>query len=159
MSRTGGVLRSRGDRVTTGARGPETRSEMKRYMMLVNFDGGTVEEPMDEWKPEEIEAHMDYYGALNGAPRDRRAGGRAGPGRAGSGQDRDGRRLTAPSSPTGPFPEIKELLAGYLIVDVESEERAIEIAARSRRCPARAASARAADPGPPGDGRAERRVT
>ena len=38
---------------------------MKRYMMLVNFDGGTVEEPMDEWKPDEVEAHMDYYRALN----------------------------------------------------------------------------------------------
>ena len=38
---------------------------MKRYMMLVNFDGGTVEAPMDRWKPEEVEAHMDYYRALN----------------------------------------------------------------------------------------------
>src|SRR4051794_18662163 len=30
----------------------------------------------------------------------------------------------------GPFPEAKEYLAGFHIVDVESEERALEIAAR-----------------------------
>ena len=38
---------------------------MTRYMLLVNFDGGTVEAPMDQWKPEEVTAHMDYYRALN----------------------------------------------------------------------------------------------
>ena len=31
----------------------------------------------------------------------------------------------------GPFPESKELLAGYRIVDVETAERAIEIAAQA----------------------------
>ena len=35
----------------------------------------------------------------------------------------------------GPFPESKELLAGYRIVDVESAERAIEIAARISAAP------------------------
>jgi thioredoxin reductase len=33
--------------------------------LLVNFDGCTVEAPMDEWKPEEVAAHMDYYRAPN----------------------------------------------------------------------------------------------
>ena len=27
---------------------------MKRYMMAVNFEGGVVDTPMEEWKPEEI---------------------------------------------------------------------------------------------------------
>ena len=40
----------------------------------------------------------------------------------------------------GPFQEFKEWLAGFKIVEVDSEERAIEIAAGSRPCPARAAS-------------------
>lgn len=31
----------------------------------------------------------------------------------------------------GPFPESKEFLAGYWMVDVESEERALEIAAKA----------------------------
>jgi hypothetical protein len=35
----------------------------------------------------------------------------------------------------GPFPEAKEFLAGYRIVDVESPERAIEIAAKGSAAP------------------------
>jgi hypothetical protein len=35
----------------------------------------------------------------------------------------------------GPFPEAKEFLAGFWVVDVASEERAIEIAARASACP------------------------
>ena len=35
----------------------------------------------------------------------------------------------------GPFPEAKEFLAGYWIVDVDSAERAYEIAARASTAP------------------------
>jgi hypothetical protein len=38
--------------------------------------------------------------------------------------------VAAPVVTDGPFAEFKELLAGYQLVDVESQERAIEIAAR-----------------------------
>jgi hypothetical protein len=41
----------------------------------------------------------------------------------------------APVVTDGPFPESKEFLAGYWLVDVESEERAIEIAARTSAAP------------------------
>jgi hypothetical protein len=41
----------------------------------------------------------------------------------------------APVVTDGPFPEGKELLAGYRIVDVESPERAIEIAAEASAAP------------------------
>lgn len=37
----------------------------------------------------------------------------------------------------GPFPETKEFLAGYWIVDVDSEERAIEIAGQASASPGR----------------------
>ncbi len=37
----------------------------------------------------------------------------------------------------GPFPETKEFLAGYWIVDVESEARAIEIAGQASAAPGR----------------------
>ena len=47
--------------------------------------------------------------------------------------------VTAPVVTDGPFQEFKEWLAGYQIVDVESEARAIEIAARIWRCRVRAA--------------------
>ena len=102
---------------------------MKRYMLLVNFDGGTVEAPMDEWKPEEVAAHMDYYRALN---KELRETGELVEVEALAGPDAakivtfDG--LTAPVVTDGPFQEFKEWLAGYQIVDVESEARALEIA-------------------------------
>src|SRR6266496_4223883 len=38
---------------------------MTRYLLAVNFEGGVVETPMEEWKPEEITAHLDYYRALH----------------------------------------------------------------------------------------------
>ena len=109
---------------------------MKRYMLLVNFDGGTVEAPMDEWKPEEVAAHMDYYRALN---KELRETGELVEAQALAGPDlakivtSDG--LTAPVVTDGPFQEIKEWVAGYMIVDVETEKRAIEIAARYSAVP------------------------
>ena len=117
---------------------------MTRYLLLVNFDGGVVDTPMEEWKPEEVAAHLDYYRALNKElARERRAGRGRSPGRARPGEDRDrSTGATAPVVTDGPFQEIKEWLAGYMIVDVESEERAIEIAgevlgrARAGRRPA-----------------------
>jgi len=42
---------------------------------------------------------------------------------------------TAPVVSDGPFPEFKEFLAGYQIIDVESEARAIEIAAKVSAAP------------------------
>ncbi|MFW6034126.1 MAG: YciI family protein [bacterium] len=42
-----------------------------------------------------------------------------------------------PSVTDGPFPESKEFLAGYRIVDVENQERAIEIAAAMSAAPGR----------------------
>ena len=45
--------------------------------------------------------------------------------------------LTAPVVTDGPFQEFKEWLAGYQIVEVESEERAIEIAALVSAVPGR----------------------
>jgi hypothetical protein len=41
----------------------------------------------------------------------------------------------APVVTDGPFPESKEFLAGYRIVDVESLERALEIAAQASAAP------------------------
>ena len=35
----------------------------------------------------------------------------------------------------GPYPESKELLAGYRLIDVESLDRALEIAARASAAP------------------------
>src|SRR2546426_8646783 len=107
-----------------------------RYLLVVNFDGGVVGPPMDEWKPEEITAHLDYYKALHqelvssGELVDSQV--LAGPNLA-KVVASDG--LTAPVVTDGPFQEFKEWLAGYQIVDVDSEARAIEIAAKLSAVP------------------------
>ena len=38
---------------------------MTRFYLLVNYDGGVLEEPMLNWDPADIKAHMAYYEALN----------------------------------------------------------------------------------------------
>ncbi|HUZ22084.1 MAG TPA: YciI family protein [Acidimicrobiales bacterium] len=43
--------------------------------------------------------------------------------------------VSAPVITDGPFPESKELLAGYRLVDVERIERAVEIAAQASAAP------------------------
>jgi hypothetical protein len=109
---------------------------MARYLLAVNFEGGVVETPMEEWKPEEITAHLDYYEALHqelvGSGELVQSDVLAGPDLAKI-VTSDG--VNAPVVTDGPFQEFKEWLAGYQIVDVESEARAIEIAARISAVP------------------------
>ena len=38
---------------------------MARFLLAVDFEGGVVDTPMEEWKPEEVQAHLDYYKALS----------------------------------------------------------------------------------------------
>jgi hypothetical protein len=108
---------------------------MTRYLLVVNFEGGVVETPMAEWKPEEITAHLDYYKALH---KELVTSGELVESEVLAGPDlakivtSDG---TAPVVTDGPFQEFKEWLAGYQIVDVESEARAIEIAAKISAVP------------------------
>jgi hypothetical protein len=109
---------------------------MTRYLLAVNFEGGVVETPMEEWKPEEITAHLDYYKALH---EELVSSGELAQSEVLAGPDlakivrSDG--VTAPVITDGPFQEFKEWLAGYQIVDVESEARAIEIAAKISAVP------------------------
>ncbi len=109
---------------------------MARYLLVVNFYGGVVETPMEEWKPEEITAHLDYYKALH---KELVSSGELVESEVLAGPDlakivtSDG--VTAPVVTDGPFQEFKEWLAGYQIVDVESEARAIEIAAKLSAVP------------------------
>ena len=108
-----------------------------RYMLLQNY--GQVESdcaPMTEWSPEDIKAHIDFQHALNAELLERGelvdAQGLAGPDQA-KFVVSDG--VGAPVITDGPFPESKELLAGYRLVDVETLERALEIAAQASAAP------------------------
>jgi hypothetical protein len=109
---------------------------MPRYLLIVDYQPGVIETPMEKWKPEEIKAHMDYYGALND---ELTASGELVGMEALTGPEQakvvvgDGR--TAPVITDGPFAEFKEMLAGFQTVVVESEARALEIAARVSAVP------------------------
>jgi hypothetical protein len=91
---------------------------------------------MTNWAPEDIAAHRDFLQALNselidiGELVDAQA--LAGPGQA---KIVTADVVGAPVLTDGPYPESKELLAGYRVVDVESEARAIEIAAKLSAAP------------------------
>jgi len=109
---------------------------MTKYLLIQNYEGGVCTEPMGTWHPADIRAHIDFQQSLNaeltasGELVD--AQGVAGPEQA--------KRVTsdgtaAPIIRTAPFPESSLLLAGYRIVDVESEARALEIAAKASAAP------------------------
>ncbi len=108
-----------------------------RYMLLQSYgEAGTDCPPISEWAPEDIRAHIEFQHVLNTELLERGelidAQGLARPEQA-KFVISDG--ISAPVVTDGPFPESKELLAGYRIVDVESPARAIEIAARISAAP------------------------
>ncbi|HEU4673504.1 MAG TPA: YciI family protein, partial [Candidatus Limnocylindrales bacterium] len=103
---------------------------MARYLLAVTYEPGADETPLDEWKPAEIDAHLDYYRRLNDQLVE--SGELVGHTIL-TGPDvakivtSDGNGATVVTD--GPFGEFKEWFAGFQIVDVASEARAIEIAA------------------------------
>ncbi len=101
-----------------------------RFMLIQNYGGVEGDcAPMYEWTPQEVGAHIEFQQALN---RQLEELGEFVDGQGLAGPDEakfvvsDG---TTPLVTDGPFPESKELLAGYRIVEVDTPERAIEIAA------------------------------
>ena len=109
-----------------------------KFMLMMNTPQGSGDWQVMSWPPQDLKAHIDFMirfakelseaGVLVGAeglspPADARIV------RAG----KDG----APQVTDGPFAEAKEFLAGYWIVDVESPDRAYEIAARASAAPGR----------------------
>ena len=109
---------------------------MTRFMLLQDYAGPAGMEPIGNWDPADIKAHIDFQIALN---QELTETGELIDAQALSGPElarfviSDGR--TAPVVTDGPYPESKELLAGYRMIDVESTERALEIAARGSAAP------------------------
>lgn len=103
---------------------------MTKFLLIVDYQPGVIDTPMTEWAPEDVKAHMDYYTKLN---EELTANGElvqalalTWPEEAKS-VTSDGK--AAPVITDGPFLEAKEMLAGFQMVDVDSLERALEIAA------------------------------
>jgi len=106
---------------------------MKYILMMNTPTGGPYQ--IASWPKKDIEAHIafmrDFAKKLTASGELAGAEGLAGPDqaklvRAGA----DGKPVT-----DGVFPETKEFLAGYWIVDVETPERAYEIAAEASAAP------------------------
>lgn len=109
-----------------------------KYLLLKHYRGGPTPAvdlpPMDQWTPEEIDAHLQYMRDF--AARLQQAGeyvdGQAlAPEGAFVRYDGEGR----PPVTDGPFAETKDLVAGWMVVDVDSYERAIELAGELSAAP------------------------
>ena len=110
---------------------------MAKYLLLKHYRGGKApvnDVPMDKWTPEEIDAHVTYMQQFA----DRLSG---------SGEFVDGQALAPegvwvrydgegrPPVTDGPFAETKDLIAGWMVIDVDSHERAIELAGELSAAP------------------------
>lgn len=106
-----------------------------KYLLMMHEQRGTGDYEIFSWDPADFQAHMDHLNQLNQEIRD-------------AGEWVDVMALTPPRAAKlvragakgepitdGPFPESKEFLAGFWIVDVDSPERAYEIAARASSAP------------------------
>ena len=107
-----------------------------RFMLMMNVPRGTGVYQISDWKPEEFTAHMDFMHTLNKelveAGEFVTAEGLAVPGEA-----RLVRANTNGGAPVtdGVFPESKEYLAGFWIIDVDSADRAYAIAGKASAAP------------------------
>lgn len=106
---------------------------MAKYLLLKHYRGvpepvpGT-DTPMEQWTPEEITAHVAFMEHVGDVLRERGeyVGSQAlSPEGTFVRYDGEGR----PPVTDGPFAESKDLIAGWMMIDVDSVERAHEAAA------------------------------
>ena len=110
---------------------------MAKYLLLRHSRGAPARVnavPMDQWRPEEVDAHIRFMqdfgarleatGELVGAEAVAAEG-------LWVRYDGEGK----PPVTDGPFAETKDLIAGWMIVDVDSEARAIELAGELSAAP------------------------
>jgi hypothetical protein len=110
---------------------------MAKYLFLKHYRGAPEAvnpTPLDQWTPEEFSAHVKYMEDF--ADRLKETGEYVnGEALAPEGMwvryDGEGR----PPVTDGPFAETKDLIAGWMIIDVESQERAIELAGELSAAP------------------------
>lgn len=110
---------------------------MTKYLLIKHYRGAPEAvnpTPMGEWTPEEVTAHVRYMNDLAARLED-------------SGEFVEGQALSPsgswvrydgegrPPLVDGPFAESKDLVAGWMCIDVESHERAVEIAGEFSAAP------------------------
>ena len=106
-----------------------------RFMLMMNVPKSTGDYQISNWSPEDFKAHIAFMHSFNkdltASGEFVRAEGLAPPG------DAKSVRATKEGTPAtdGVFPESKEFLAGFWIIDVDSAQRAYEIAAKASTAP------------------------
>ena len=110
---------------------------MAKYLFLKHYRGAPTppnDVPFDQWTPEEFDDHCRF---MNDFAEKLKV----------SGEFVDSQALAAdgmwvrsdgagrPPVVDGPFAETKDLIAGWMVVDVDSRERAIELAAELSGAP------------------------
>jgi hypothetical protein len=111
---------------------------MPRYLILKHYQGGPEAPgfaPMSEWTPEEMEAHFAYQRDTIAMLQDRGEFVGAEAAAPTGNWVQYGGEGKPPHVLDGPFPETKELIAGWFLIDVESEARAHEVAAHVSKAP------------------------
>jgi hypothetical protein len=106
-----------------------------KYMLMMHAPRGTGEYQISDWSPEDFQGHMAFMTRLNKEL-------------TAAGEWVDGQGLTPPGQAKlvragnggtpvtdGVFPEAKEFLAGFWIVDVDTPERAYQLAATASAAP------------------------
>jgi len=106
-----------------------------RFMLMMHAPRGTGVYQINSWSPEDLKNHIGFMHDLNKELKQ-------------AGEFVDAQGLTPPGqaklvragkdgvpATDGPFAESKEFLVGYWIVEVDSAERAYEIAARASSAP------------------------
>ena len=108
-----------------------------KYLLLKHYRGGPVgphDVPMDRWTPQEVDDHLRYMSDFAARLE-------------GTGEFVDAQALSPegtfvrsdgagkPPVTDGPFAETKDLIAGWMAIDVDSWERALELAAELSAAP------------------------
>ncbi|MET0198595.1 MAG: YciI family protein, partial [Rhodococcus fascians] len=110
---------------------------MAKYLFLKHYRGAPEavnDVPMNEWSQHEVEAHLKYMDDFaaklqqTGEFVDSQALKQAGAWVRYDGQGK-------PPVTDGPFAETKDLIAGWMVIDVDSEARAIELAGELSSAP------------------------
>jgi hypothetical protein len=110
---------------------------MAKYLLLKHYRGAPTavnDAPMDRWTPEEVSDHIQFMNDL--ATR-----------LEGTGEFVDGQALAPeglwvrydgegrPPVTDGPFAETKDLIAGWMVIDVDGQKRAVELAGQLSSAP------------------------
>jgi hypothetical protein len=108
-----------------------------KYLLLKHYRGAPAPEhnvPMDQWTPEEFDAHVAFmhdFAARLETTGEFVDGQALSPDGMWVRSDGEGR----PPVTDGPFAETKDLIAGWMIIDVDTEARAIELAGQLSAAP------------------------